>query len=185
MCAAMLSVAWQTKLEVGRYLRNAKSSNALWLVESIERECHGAVSLKKLRRGLFLTICVCCSFYALFLYDTLGNAKGQHKAAWVFFVMALFPVVLYAAMRFQREYWKGTAQQLGFSVDDGMYELRLRESSMKSGSGSESSVSHSTSDLSVLGGAGGKTPVADVSDGAEDGTVSAIHSVGNGGIAVV
>jgi hypothetical protein len=126
MCVAMLSVAWQTKLEVGRYLSNARALNAPQLARTIESECEDGVSMKKLRRGMFLVVCFCCGFYALFLFDTLGNAVGQDQALWVLLVMALFPLVLYLVIRARREYHSGTARQLGCSINDdgtmGMHE---------------------------------------------------------------
>jgi hypothetical protein len=72
------------------------------LVDHVEKECAGAVTLMKLRRSIFIIICFSCSFCALFLFDTLGNAVGVHHALWVLVVLPLFPVCIYAASRLQR-----------------------------------------------------------------------------------
>jgi Leucine-rich repeat (LRR) protein len=129
MCATMLSVAGQTKLEVGRYLCNAREAGTLHLAEGIEKECRGAVSMEKLRRSLFMTICFCCGFYALFLFDTLGNDVGLHQALWVLYVMSLFPFVLYGAIRAHRYFYPDADAQLGYSVDDNLSEMRARAES--------------------------------------------------------
>jgi Leucine-rich repeat (LRR) protein len=130
MCVAILSVTWQTKLEVGRYMHRAKEKRATHLIGTIENECKNAVSFKKLRRGLYIIICFCCGFYALFLYDMLGNAVGQHSAVWVLWVMLFFPVGVYAAIRAQRMWRKDSARQLGFSVDGEMVEMSTRASNL-------------------------------------------------------
>jgi Leucine-rich repeat (LRR) protein len=99
MCVAMLSVAWQAKLAAGRLLHNTPRGTELHTVVAarLERDCSGAVSLRKLQSGIFLLVCFACSFYALFLFDTLGDAVGFGGAYWVLIVMPLMPVVLYSA----------------------------------------------------------------------------------------
>jgi hypothetical protein len=99
MCATMLSVAWRTKLSLGRFLHFAREQGAPQLAEALDRDCKGAVSLVLLRRSIFLIMCFACCFYALFLFDTLGDAVGLRKAYWVLIVMPLFPLVLAAALR--------------------------------------------------------------------------------------
>jgi hypothetical protein len=95
MCATMISVNWQVKLSVGRFLYKAKKARALHLVQLVEQECKGAVSLVKLRRSLFLAIIFACFFLGLFLFDTLGDAKELAAAIPIQVVMALFPIVIY------------------------------------------------------------------------------------------
>jgi hypothetical protein len=95
MCATMLSVNWQVKLYVGRFLYAAKKAQGLRLIHLVEEECKGAVSLVKLRRSLFLTICFACSFVAFFIFDTLGDTEGFSASAPVLVVMAIFPIVIY------------------------------------------------------------------------------------------
>jgi hypothetical protein len=99
MCATMLSVAWQTKLSIGRFLHFAREQSAPQLAEAIDRDCRGAASLVLLHKSIFLIMCFACCFYALFLFDTLGDAVGLSGAYWVLIVMPLFPVALMAAFR--------------------------------------------------------------------------------------
>jgi hypothetical protein len=74
---------------------------------------------------MFLITCVCCCFYALFLFDTLGDAQGAADSYWIFLVMALFPVVLYVLSRALQTLGGklGTAKCTGFDVDDNMFEM--------------------------------------------------------------
>jgi Leucine-rich repeat (LRR) protein len=102
MCATMLSVAWQTKLSIGRFLHFAREQSALQLAEAIDRDCKGAVSAELLHRGVFLIMCFACCFYALFLFDTLGDAVGLSGAYWVLIVMPLFPLAIIALWLMQR-----------------------------------------------------------------------------------
>jgi Leucine-rich repeat (LRR) protein len=95
MCATIISVAWQTKLSLGRFLRSAREVN-MQQVSVVEQECRGAISVIKLKRSMFTVVVVCCWFYTLFLFDTLGDAVSIGAAYWVLIVMPLMPVCLYA-----------------------------------------------------------------------------------------
>jgi hypothetical protein len=95
MCVTMISVNWQVKLSVGWFLHRAKKAHALRLIQLVEQECKGAVSLVKLRRSLFLAIVCACSFLGPFLFDTLGDAKGLTSAVPILVVMWMFPLVIY------------------------------------------------------------------------------------------
>jgi hypothetical protein len=95
ICATMLSVNWQVKLSVGRFLHQAKKAQALRLIHLVEQECKGAVSLVKLRRSLFLTISFACFFLGLFLFDTLGDFDSFNAAVPILVAMWLFPLAIY------------------------------------------------------------------------------------------
>ena len=95
MCVTMLSVSWQTKLAVGKFLSEAERLQAPQLQEAIEQDCHRAVSVPRLRKALCMILCVCCSFYTLFLFDTLGDAVGVGQAYWTLIIMPLLPVCMY------------------------------------------------------------------------------------------
>jgi hypothetical protein len=97
MCATMLSVAWQNKLALGRFLHDATERSLPSLISALDRDCRAATSSQQLQRSLFLIICFACSFYALFLFDTLGDAVGPRNAYWVLIVFPLLPLVLIAA----------------------------------------------------------------------------------------
>jgi hypothetical protein len=108
MCATMLSVSWQMNLSLGRFLHFTKEQSAPQLVDAIDQDCKGAVSIELLRSSIFLVMCFACCFYALFLFDTLGDAVGLSGAAWVLIVVPTFPAVLALALRFW-QYCRGKA----------------------------------------------------------------------------
>jgi Leucine-rich repeat (LRR) protein len=95
MCVTMLSVAWQTKLEVGRFLFSARAAGAAVLLSAIENNCRGAISVARLRNNLYIIVSGSSVFYALFLFDTLGDAVGLKGALWTLIVPPLIPVCLY------------------------------------------------------------------------------------------
>jgi len=104
MSFTMISVAWQAKLAVGRFLYQARELRAHKFVDIIELECKGAVTIRKISRSVFIIICFSCTFYALFLFDTLGDAVGLGNAYWVLIFMPLFPILIYAVIRYLREH---------------------------------------------------------------------------------
>eukprot|EP01032_Pedospumella_encystans_P015168 gene15168-17372_t len=114
MAVTMISVSWQGKLAVGRFLYQARELNAQKFVDIIEQECRGAVTIPKIRRSIFIIICFCCSFYALFMYDTLGNDKGQMSSIWVLVFLPLFPLLIYGAIRLRR--WQQGVLNLDFDL---------------------------------------------------------------------
>jgi Leucine-rich repeat (LRR) protein len=116
MCATIYSVAWQARVEVGRFLYTVRGLDALHLVDLIERECRGAVSLIKLRRSIFTILCVCCTFYSFFLVDTLGNAVGYYNAQWVMWLMLSLPFCIAVGTVLQRRL-TGNDNMLGVSFD--------------------------------------------------------------------
>ena len=97
MAVTMISVSWQGKLAVGRFLYQARELNAQKFVDIIEQECRGAVTIPKIRRSIFMINSYCCCFYSIFLFDTLGDAEGFEKSYWVFVTLPMFPLVLYIA----------------------------------------------------------------------------------------
>jgi Leucine-rich repeat (LRR) protein len=110
MCVTMLSVAWQGKLAVGRFLHNAREVNARQYESVVEQECRGAGSESKLRLAGLLILWACCWFYALFLFDTLGNDVGERGALWVAVLLLVLPVCL-AAVLVIRGRVRGSYQQ--------------------------------------------------------------------------
>ena len=94
MCVTMLSVSWQAKLTVGRFLCVIRELELYKFEEIIEQECMGAATVMKLRQSVALIVVCSCCFYALFLFDTLGNAQGLNKAYWVLIGMPMLPLCL-------------------------------------------------------------------------------------------
>jgi hypothetical protein len=131
MCATMVSVTWQARLEIGRYLHFSRAAGDQRFVDILERNCKGTVSLQKLRRSLFIIVCFSCAFYALFVFDTLGNSVGLNQALWSVVVMPLFPVCIVAVVRLrayalQRGVGGAEVNAMGFSVDDNVFEMHTR-----------------------------------------------------------
>jgi hypothetical protein len=104
MSVTMISVAWHGKLAVGRFIQQARELNAPQYIDIIEQECKGAVTIAKIRRSVFIIICFSCFFYALFLFDTLGNEIGKERAFWVLIFMPLFPLLIYEALKLRRRH---------------------------------------------------------------------------------
>jgi Leucine-rich repeat (LRR) protein len=115
MCATMWSVHWQTRLMLGKFVHDAQTAGAMHLVERLEQDCRSVVSMQTLQRVMFLITCICCCFYALFLFDTLGDARGAADSYWIFLVMALFPVVLYSL--------EARESRTGADVNDSIFEM--------------------------------------------------------------
>uniref|UniRef100_A0A7S3HLI2 Uncharacterized protein n=1 Tax=Spumella elongata TaxID=89044 RepID=A0A7S3HLI2_9STRA len=103
MSVTMISVAWQAKLAVGRFLYQARELNANKFVKIIEQECKGAVTIRKISRSIFMVVCFSCTFYSLFLFDTLGDSAGVEGAYWVLILMPLFPMLIYGVVRLLRD----------------------------------------------------------------------------------
>ena len=84
----VLSVAWQSKLQVGHYLHIAKGLNSIKLVEVIEEEYRGAAN-DKIRCCMFMGVCYYCAFFALIpstswamLWSTAGAMDAPTAAVW-------------------------------------------------------------------------------------------------------
>jgi Na+/melibiose symporter-like transporter len=106
---------------LGKFVHDAQAAGAVHLIERLEQDCRSVVSLQTLRRVMFLIACICCCFYALFLFDTLGDARGAADSYWIFLVMALFPVALYVLTRVLRA--RNSTGRTGGFVDDYMVEM--------------------------------------------------------------
>jgi hypothetical protein len=102
MCVAMLSTAYQTRLAVGRLLCNAREVGAQHVVEAVEQDCRGVASLEKLQSMILMVIVFACSFYALFIFDTIGDAEGFAGACWVLALWVVVPLCSTAYIRCRR-----------------------------------------------------------------------------------
>jgi hypothetical protein len=143
MCATMLSVAWQTKLSLGRYIAAAQESAAPHMVVALDLLCKGVVSVKKFQRNVFLIVCFCCCFYALFLFDTLGDDVGPRAAYWVLIVMPLLPVAIAVNVELQQRYAAGYKGRRGPQPMPKTREVRAISLEMQESFGSRGpSVSH-------------------------------------------
>jgi hypothetical protein len=147
MCATMLSVAWQTRVIIGRALHSAQAAGSLHVLKALERDCRVVLSVTSLRRVLFIIVCICCSFYALFLFDTLGDAEGLSRAYWVLIVMPSFPIVLYVINCVHRRCaGRGEKESASFFLDQSAVELSAMDDTGTS-SGEASSIVASKGDV--------------------------------------
>jgi hypothetical protein len=121
-------------------------------VDVLERNCRGIASLKKLRRSLFIIVCFCCAFYALFVFDTVGSSVGMTHALWAVVVVPTFPLWIVAVVRLRayllrRGVGGDQGDLMGFSVDENVFEMHTR----RAGGSISSGVSEMTmSDMDSL-----------------------------------
>jgi hypothetical protein len=94
---AMLSVDLWARLKVGRFLTVATEARRTDLVEELRASCKDIVDGWFLWRSVWTILMVSCLFYTLFLFDTLGDAVGLHKAYWVLIVVPLVPTIGWTA----------------------------------------------------------------------------------------
>lgn len=106
LALAVLMTVWCTRLRLGRFLCVARDlpqwSEYLAL---IERECEVVNAPAVLQHSLWMLMALSCCFYALFLFDTLGDAVGFRGAYWVLIVLPLLPVVMYAVYSYVVCFW--------------------------------------------------------------------------------
>jgi hypothetical protein len=84
-CAAAFSVSFHCQLLIGRF---AKLYPALMSV--VEGECSGAASL--FVNSVWIVVPFTALFYALFLFDTLGDAVGWRAALWAPLLVCTLPL---------------------------------------------------------------------------------------------
>jgi hypothetical protein len=97
MCVAVFCAVFLARIEVGLYLSAALAANALTYVDAVNAACDEVGSVDQLRQAAGVILFVMGTFYAFFLFDTLGDAQGARAACWVMVVVPLVPVLLWAA----------------------------------------------------------------------------------------
>jgi len=108
LTVSLLSLIYFNKLKVGRFLCRAVELNQLEYIDLIEAECQRAGAVAVLRRSAWLLVVCCCCFYALFLFDTLGDSVGYYDAYWVLIVVPLLPVFTFLVYKIVL-FWQGAA----------------------------------------------------------------------------
>jgi Leucine-rich repeat (LRR) protein len=96
---ASLTRVYFSRMETKRFLRRAAELGRKDLIDRIDADCAFVGSETMLIRSMWLLIVVSCWFYALFLFDTLGDAVGFSRAYWVLIVMLVLPVLAYTLFR--------------------------------------------------------------------------------------
>lgn len=146
MCVAMLSTAYQTRLAVGRLLCNAGEVGAQNVVEAVERDCRGQASTEKLKSVTALSIVFAICFYALFVFDTIGDAQGFAPACWALILGFLAPVLAIAYGLYRRPVLAqvGRRQEVSpAAVEMGAYAGSKSEEGRDAGGATTQSVLHS------------------------------------------
>jgi Leucine-rich repeat (LRR) protein len=95
MCCAvaMALVVLGARLEVGRYVSAAVAAERQDCLDEVESACAGVATAQQLRVALYLVLALSCTFYTLFLFDTLGDEVGFAGAFWVLIVVPLLPLI--------------------------------------------------------------------------------------------
>jgi hypothetical protein len=112
----MLVVVRGSQLKIGRFLAAALDNKRQDAVDAVEREVRRAGLVSVLWRSSWLLVTVSCLFYALFLFDTLGDAVGLRKAYWVLIVMPLMPTAIYAGYQATLRWCSPAVTQRGEST---------------------------------------------------------------------
>jgi hypothetical protein len=96
LAMTVVGAAYYEKLRFGHFAHAALELTAPHLLDALDADCRalGSVPLL-LYNTLWMLLTVCCGFYTLFLFDTLGDAVGLAGAYWVLIVMPLMPLCLY------------------------------------------------------------------------------------------
>jgi Leucine-rich repeat (LRR) protein len=96
LAMTVVGVAYYEKAKIGHFAHAALELTAPHLLDALDADCRalGSVPLL-LYNTLWMLLTVCCGFYTLFLFDTLGDVVGLTGAYWVLIVMPLAPLCLY------------------------------------------------------------------------------------------
>jgi Leucine-rich repeat (LRR) protein len=95
LAVTVLSTSFFIKLKIGNFVGGAQAVKAGQLIEELDLECKQLAQMDVLGPSVWLIVTFSCWFYTLFLFDTLGDAVGLHRAYWVLIVMPLMPLCLY------------------------------------------------------------------------------------------
>jgi hypothetical protein len=123
------------KLSLGRFLcfGDAEGRSGVYAAV-LERESEAVGARDVLHSALWMLVTVSSLFYTLFLFDTLGDAVGFRGAYWVFIVMPLVPVCLYAAVHLVGKClpsrWPGSTRAAAPQRQESMLELRSTDTSL-------------------------------------------------------
>lgn len=90
------------RLELGRFVLNAREKGQLKYVAAVEEECQ-AVGSNVMLSLIQVMICISCVVYTLFLFDTVGDDVGVGKAYWIFICIPVIPLFVYVSQKFYTE----------------------------------------------------------------------------------
>ena len=99
LTVTIFSTIYFIKITMGSFIASATRLKAEGYIKLLNMACERMAQLAVLGPSVWLIVTFSCFFYALFLFDTLGNAVGYDEAYWVLVVMPLMPVCLYVVYR--------------------------------------------------------------------------------------
>mmetsp|Transcript_9510 Transcript_9510/g.21053 ORF Transcript_9510/g.21053 Transcript_9510/m.21053 type:complete len:163 (+) Transcript_9510:3-491(+) len=80
---------------LGRFLRTAYEQRLFRYIQIVEDESAAAGGIAALSQAKWMLMVVCALFFALLLFDTLGDNFDQHSY-WILIVVPLLPACIYA-----------------------------------------------------------------------------------------
>jgi Leucine-rich repeat (LRR) protein len=114
LLVTILAATFFEKLNLGHFLAIARAQKELATYAGyIERDCEGVTTQAVLSTVMWVLLTFSCWFYALFLFDTLGDAVGFDGAYWVLIAMPLTPVCAYAVHRLRTAHHYGDGEDAG------------------------------------------------------------------------
>jgi Leucine-rich repeat (LRR) protein len=93
---SMYSTVYLSRVQVGRFLTDAVADNLHHYVDTIEKECLGITW--RFLRCVRVIIAVMAGFYALFVFDALGDKHGAKDSFAIILVVFAIPVLLWGAV---------------------------------------------------------------------------------------
>ena len=99
LCVALVvnivATVYLFRVNVGNWISSIVENDKQHMVDILQQESNIADLMKLFNFSVWVLVTVCCWFYTLFLFDTLGDAVGFENAYWVLIVMPLMPLVIY------------------------------------------------------------------------------------------
>lgn len=104
-------ILYSSRIEIGRYVCASVDNRKLDCKAYVAAECEVIDFDTASYNVLWLLLWISCLFYALFLFDILGDSVGFVDACWVWVAVPLLPVGLYGVETcFKRVVGAGNSQ---------------------------------------------------------------------------
>ena len=121
------------QFKLARFISLSRRAGLTKRLREIDEDCRAFVIPSE--RWVWWVVTISCWLYAFILFDTLGDAVGPLHALWMFFVMALLPLLLYTGDGLLRQYCYGGRQGGG---GDERHHSQQEEKRMDTSSNSNS-----------------------------------------------
>ena len=124
-CAAVLSITYFNQLLVGRFVYSHRGkADSIALLEGLFRDCKPLEEMFMF--GVWFVVPFVVIFYALLVFDTLGDAVGWKLALWAPILVCCFPVTLRLCFVIRRKWHDNGAKEQRVKGDN----TRVSEVSM-------------------------------------------------------